>query len=161
MAKVLLICGKICSGKSTLTALLLSENNAVLLSCDEIEQTIFAKQLGENHDKIVSAIKRYLLNKSVDVIKAGCDVILDWGFWSKAERDQTSAYFDSLAIERQWHYIHIDDADWNRNIAQRNEQAVNGATDDYYVDEGLKEKCLSNFEAPSEGEMDCWHINRR
>lgn len=79
---MILICGKICSGKSRYAKQILNKNNAVVLSCDEMVQTIFDKQLGENHDEVLLNIKRYLLNKSVHIIKAGCDVILDWGFWS-------------------------------------------------------------------------------
>ena len=39
MSKVILICGKICSGKSTYAEWLRVQNNAVLLSIDEIMST--------------------------------------------------------------------------------------------------------------------------
>ena len=41
MGKAILICGKICSGKSTYAARLKKETNAVLLSVDEIMLDLF------------------------------------------------------------------------------------------------------------------------
>lgn len=41
MAKVILICGKICSGKSTYAEQLRVQNNAVVLSTDEITLALF------------------------------------------------------------------------------------------------------------------------
>ena len=28
------------------------------------------------------------MKKAVEIVKAGCNVILDWGFWTKAERQE-------------------------------------------------------------------------
>ena len=41
MAKVFLICGKICSGKGFYTRQLKEKEHAVVLSCDEIENDLF------------------------------------------------------------------------------------------------------------------------
>ncbi len=51
MAKVFLICGKICCGKSTYAKRLQAENNAVLLSVDEIMLAVFGLYAGEKHDE--------------------------------------------------------------------------------------------------------------
>lgn len=51
MAKVFLICGKICSGKSTYAEQLRVKNKtAILLSVDEIMLSIFGQYIGERHD---------------------------------------------------------------------------------------------------------------
>ena len=50
MAKVYLICGKICSGKTTYAEKLCAENDAVLLSVDEMTLTVFGQNCGEKHD---------------------------------------------------------------------------------------------------------------
>ena len=52
MAKAMLICGRICSGKSHYAALLHDRENAVILSCDELTFALFDGQLGEAHDRI-------------------------------------------------------------------------------------------------------------
>ena len=48
MAKVLLICGKICCGKSTYAKKLKEENNAVILSVDEIMLSILVSMQEKN-----------------------------------------------------------------------------------------------------------------
>ena len=83
MAKVFLICGKICSGKGFYTRQLKEKEHAVVLSCDEIENDLFHHDLGDRRDAISADIKAYLHKKAVDIARAGCNVILDWGFWSR------------------------------------------------------------------------------
>lgn len=48
MPKVLIMCGKICSGKSTYAEKLKLENKAVILSVDELTLALFENQAGEN-----------------------------------------------------------------------------------------------------------------
>ena len=83
MAKVILICGKICCGKTTYSQKICKEDNAVLLSVDEITLDVLGGNLGENHDEYVKKVKLFLLKKSVEIVKSGTSVVLDWGFWTK------------------------------------------------------------------------------
>ena len=46
MAKVILICGKICCGKSHYAKDLMQKQNAVTLSCDELTSILFDNNLG-------------------------------------------------------------------------------------------------------------------
>ena len=70
MAKVILICGKICCGKTTYSQKLCSENNAVLLSVDEITLALFGQHCGDKHDEYVERTEKYLLSKSLELIQA-------------------------------------------------------------------------------------------
>lgn len=160
MAKVMLICGKICSGKTFYSKSLLKKYNAVLLSCDEIESQIFHHSLGEKHDIVAADIKKYLHKKAIGFISAGCNVVLDWGFWTKAERADVSDYYRSHGIEYEWHYVDVTDDIWKRNIESRNEAVTSGRSDDYYVDDGLLNKVNSLFEIPSPDEKVIRHINK-
>ena len=47
MSKVYLICGKICSGKTTYSKKICAENNAILLSVDEIMLSLLDQCCGE------------------------------------------------------------------------------------------------------------------
>lgn len=161
MHKVILICGKICSGKTRYCRQLQAQQSAVLLSCDEIESTIFHHSLGENHDTVAVDIQRYLHQKAVEIVSAGCDVILDWGFWRHAEREAVTAYYKKSAIPVEWHYVAISDAAWQQNIAARNEAALAHTTTDYYVDAGLLQKINTLFEPPERSEIDVWYVNSR
>jgi len=157
MTKIVFLCGKICSGKTTLARRLLAEGGAVLLSCDEVADMIFHKDLGERHDSVMEDVKRYLHKKAADVLAAGCDVILDWGFWKSAERAALKKQYDLPGVEQVWYYIDVEDSRWLRNIEMRNADVLAGKSTDYFVDEGLKRKLLANFEPPTPEEIDIWH----
>lgn len=161
MSKVIAICGKICSGKTHYCKAIQAESKAVLLSTDEVFFHLFHHQEAERHDKILADIKGYLHKKALEITAAGCDVILDWGFWQAAERRDVQAFYDSHSVTVQWHYIDISDEDWLQNIRERNDQVSQGLSTDYYVDEGLRQKLLSQFEIPQKDEIDLWHTFQR
>lgn len=154
MAKVYLICGKLCCGKTTYSQKLCAENDAVLLSVDEMTLTVFGQNCGEKHDEYVLNAKKYLLNKSLDLIDKNINVVLDWGFWTRKEREFTKDFYKSRGIDCELHYIDISDETWKARIEQRNKAVITDKTSDYYVDENLLAKCNSIFEAPSEDEID-------
>ncbi len=82
MAKVILICGRICCGKSTYAQRLrLGRKGAAVLSIDEIMLAMFGQHVGEKHDYYGERTENYLLKKSLELLESGIDVILDWGFW--------------------------------------------------------------------------------
>ncbi|MCM1246535.1 MAG: ATP-binding protein, partial [Roseburia sp.] len=109
MAKVFLICGKICCGKSTYAKYLCEKNNAVLLSVDEIMLAVFGLYTGDKHDEYTEKVQKYLFQKSVEIIKGGVNVILDWGFWSRCKRSAAREFYTVRNIECEFHYIDPDD----------------------------------------------------
>ena len=158
MSKVIAICGKICCGKSYYAAKLKEKENAVILSCDELTKDLFDNDLGEKHDEMAQRIWAYFKKKSVELVKAGCTVILDWGFWSRANRESLQEYFRVQEIPCEWHYIEVEDETWKRNIEERNHRVLNGQGGlDYYLDEGLMEKLNSLWEEPGQEEIDVWY----
>lgn len=152
MGKVILICGRLCCGKSTLARKLADERGAVILSCDEVSLSLFPEGLGENHDAMTDRIKCYLLRKAVELLTAGVDVILEWGFWTRAWRDDTKKYFSKRGFECELYYLSPCENEWKMRIEKRNEAIINGNSIDYYVDEGLFQKALSLFEEPQADE---------
>ena len=144
MAKVILVCGKVCCGKTTYTKQLV-EKGAVLLSSDELMRLLFDEYLGDRHDVLAARVKDYLFGKSLEILHAGVDVVLDWGFWTRAGREEAQAFFEKNNYKTELHFIDIDDATWQQRIEKRN---ANRGPYDYYVDEGLRNKCLSRFEPP-------------
>ena len=162
MCKVIAICGKICSGKSYYANELKECEKAVILSCDELTNILFDNNLGEKHDEMTKRIREYLLTKTVDIISTNTNVILDWGFWSKKDRDYVKEYFRSKGIECEMHYVCIDDISWQKNITERNEKVLLGdGGSDYYLDDGLVKKLLSMWQEPSKEEIDIWFNLKR
>ena len=154
MSKVILTCGKICCGKTTYAQKLCKENNAILLSVDEITLALFGRDAGENHDAYVERAEKYLFGKSIEIIESGINVVLDWGFWTKEERVYAKEFYKSKNIECEFHYIEISDETWKARLKKRNSAIIAEETSAYYVDDGLAQKCASIFEVPSEDEID-------
>ena len=154
MPKVYLICGKICSGKSTYAEQLRVQNHAVLLSTDEITLALFGQHCGDKHDDYVERTQNYLFNKSLELIEVGINVVLDWGFWMKEERDYAREFYNSRNIECEFHYIDISNETWQTRLKKRNSEVLSETTSAYYVDDNLAEKFASIFEVPYEEEID-------
>lgn len=162
MTKVIAICGKICCGKSYYSKKLKERENAVIFSCDELTSILFDNNLGDKHDQMSKRIWKYLLTKTVDIVKTNTKVILDWGFWSKSDRTYINEFFNSKGIICEWHYINIDDCSWQKNIEERNKRVLDGnGGSDYYLDEGLMKKLISKWEEPSREEIDVWYDLKR
>lgn len=156
MAKVFLICGKICSGKSTYSEKLRKEHKAVLLSIDEITLSLFGQHCGDKHDDYVERTEKYLFEKSLEILEIGVNVVLDWGFWTKEERDYAKTFYKSRNIDCEFHYIDINDEEWARRLTKRNTAVLKNEVSAYYVDENLAIKFAGIFEKPEKEEIDVW-----
>ena len=156
MPKAVMICGKICSGKTTYAEKLRNAGKAVVLSVDEIMLALFGQYAGEKHDEYTAKTKDYLYKKSLEIIGSGADVILDWGFWTKEERVRARSFFGLNSIPNEFHYIDVDDGEWHRRIEKRNQDTLARKTDAYFIDDGLAAKFDSLFEKPDPSEIDLW-----
>lgn len=154
MAKVIMTCGKICSGKSTYARRLRDSHKAVILSVDEITLALLGQHAGDKLDEYVEKLERYLFDKSLEIVSTGINVILDWGFWTKAERDYAREFYKSHGIESEFHYICISDEQWRKRIEKRNSEVLSGELEAYLVDENLAVKFEAIFEEPDSSEID-------
>lgn len=146
-------CGTICCGKSTYARRLQAERKAVILSMDEVMLSLFPEGAGERHDEYVLRAERYLCALSLQILRAGTDVILDWGLWTRAQRDRLRAFYAAHGVESEIHYLRIGREEWERRIRSRNAGKAGDASV-YYVDEGLLRKAESLFEEPAKEETD-------
>ena len=154
MAKVYMMCGRLCSGKSTHAREIRDEKHAVILSVDEITLALFGQDAGDKLDEYVARTEEYLFKKSVEIIRSGIDVVLDWGFWTKEEREHAGAFYREQGIESELHYIDISDEEWEKRLGKRNRDVIENKTDAYYVDRGLADKFRAIFEKPGPEEID-------
>lgn len=152
MAKVILLCGLICTGKTTYANRLCREMRAAMLSVDEITLALFHGGAGDMHDVYVERAKKYIYRKAVELAEVGISSVIDIGLWTKTERDEARKFFGEKGIEFEIHYITVPQEEWYRRIAKRNAAVKNGECEAYFVDEGLADKCLSLFEPPQTDE---------
>ena len=155
MAQVILLCGRICSGKTTYARKLKEKRPAsIVLSCDELMLTLFPDGSGEYHDILAQRARQYHFALSLELIQSGVDVILDWGFWTRQWREEARTFYSSHGIPCQLHYVDAATDVWQRHIAARNQAVLGGQTGAYYVDEGLLAKLEARFEEPGSDEID-------
>lgn len=159
MGKAILVCGKLCSGKTTYAESISREENAVLLSVDQIMLSLFGQQAGEKHDEYVLRLKKYLLEKSSELLSKSVNVILDWGFWTRSERDNVRDYFHSRNVDTELHLVELNSQEWKRRINVRNQDALENEGDAYFIDKAVLEKFEKVFEQPEDDEIDIYVRN--
>ena len=147
--KIILLIGKICVGKSTYA----KELGGMLISCDQLMQSMFPGGCGDQHDLLAERARKYLLGLARQCAEAGVTPVVDFGFWTPAMRQEA---IDALAgFKLDWRYLDIEEAEWKRRIAKRNAAIQAGQADpsDYFVDDGLLEKVNNLFIPPTEEEL--------
>ena len=154
MGKVILICGKIGSGKTTYADKLAKEINAVNISQDELMLGLFGAELYENdieqYEKYCSRVENYVKRKAGEAAKAGAVVICENGFWSRQERGELRKMYADMGVECELHYIDTPEEQRLRNIQKRNETIRLGESDFFLVRDG---DINHYFEEPGDDEI--------
>lgn len=158
MGKVILVCGKICSGKSYYSKAIKESLNGVIISPDEATYDLINNEQGEFYNVFSARLNKYLTKKVGEIAQAGANVIFERGLWSHAERKEVRDYHKNNGIECEIHYVCVDDETWKQNIAERNQRVLDGnGGSDFYLDEGLMKKLESKWEEPTKDEVDVVH----
>ncbi len=155
MGKVILICGKICSGKSYYSKIIKESLNAVVISPDEATYELINNEQGEFYNVFSERLNKYLTRKAGEIAQAGANVIFERGLWSHRDRKEIREYYKNNGVDCEIHYVCADDETWKQNIAERNKRVKEGNSEsDFYVDEGLMKKIESFWEEPTKEEYD-------
>ena len=158
MGKVILVCGKICRGKSYYSKTIKDNLNAVIISPDEATYELINNEQGEFYNIFSERLNKYLTKKVGEIAQAGANVIFERGLWSKKDREQIVKYYRDKNIECEIHYVCVDNETWQQNIAERNKRVEEGnGGSDFYLDEGLMRKLESMWEEPTAVEVDIIH----
>lgn len=155
MGKVILVCGKICSGKSYYSRSIKETLNAVIISPDEATYELINNEQGDFYNVFSERLNKYLTRKVGEIVQAGANVIYERGLWSHEDRKEIREYYKSKGIECEIHYVCVDDETWKQNIAERNQKVLDGSGgSNFYLDEGLMKKLESKWEEPNKDEYD-------
>ena len=140
------------SGKTTEAKKLEQKFNALRLTPDEWQLFLFGHDINEQeHDARHTKIEELMWKVAVKVLKSGCDVILDFGFWTKSERDEFRRKARSFGADSKIHYMNVpDDVIWER-LSVRNQSAGKNAV--FYVGRKEFDEWSALFEAPAEEEL--------
>lgn len=148
--KIILLIGRLCCGKSTYAR---SLAGTMLISCDQLMQSMFPGGCGAHHDMLAERARKYLLSLARQCADAGVTPVVDFGFWNPTTRREA---LEALAgYELDWRYLDVEPEEWARRIEKRNAAILAGQADpsDYFVDEGLLDKVNRLFVPPTEEEL--------
>jgi len=154
MGKIILICGKMGSGKTTYANRLSKEQNAVVIAHDEIMLGLFGGELYENDKELFykyhSWVDSYTKRIAGEAAQAGATVIFANGFWSRSERDELRKHYADMGVDCELHYINTPETQRFKNIQKRNESIQQGELG-YIL---THENDINHFfEVPDEGEV--------
>ena len=126
MGKVIIVCGKICSGKSYYSKSLKDSLNAVIISPDEATYELINNEQGEFYNIFSERLNKYLTKKVGEIAQAGANVIFERGLWTREDRKNVKEYYKNNGIECELHYVCVDNETWQKNIVERNKKITKG-----------------------------------
>ncbi|MGI6665649.1 MAG: AAA family ATPase [Christensenellaceae bacterium] len=157
MATIHFIVGLPCSGKTTFAKKLEKSEKALLLSPDDWQIRIFDNNLygfseAENiqHSLYHDRIEAIMWDVAVRMIALGVDVILDFGFWSKVERDMFRAKAKKIGASAAFHYMDVSIETLLHRLEKRN---AAGANETIIFPKEHLEEWYESFEPPTKQEL--------
>jgi predicted kinase len=151
IATLHLICGLPCSGKTTLAKTIELERLALRLSPDEWIVTLYGADISDEAlDAARDPVETALWDLAARVLVLGLDVILEYGFWSRSEREEFRRRATRLGARSELHFTDAPREELIRRLAQRNAQLPAGS---FWIDEARLRSWCDVFEPPSTDEL--------
>jgi predicted kinase len=127
MATLHLMVGLPGSGKTTRARALAASTGAIRLTPDDWHTALYGNDMHHpDHDRIHDTIERLMWQLAEDLLKRDIDVILDFGFWSRAERDDFRDRARSLGVACRIDYAELSSDVLAERVRVRNASARQG-----------------------------------
>lgn len=149
-SRVVLMCGPAGSGKSTY-ATSLAANGWVRLSIDEEAWRMGHREMPLPR-VIADRIRADQRERLVQLVEAGRDVVVDYSFWRRADRDEYRELVRAHGGTTEVVYVRVSNDEVRRRMRRRNHARLDA--DSFRIDAGLLDSYLDAFEHPEPDETD-------
>jgi RimJ/RimL family protein N-acetyltransferase/predicted kinase len=147
-----LMVGLPCSGKTTYAYKLKDECKALLFTPDVWHLKLFGDDLGSpDHDKHHDTVESIMWEAAVQALQLDVNVILDFGFWVREQRDFYRNKAKELGVGFHIHYMNVPLQEIKQRLLNRNSQ---GKKDVFFISMESIDKWAEIFEPPTREELD-------
>jgi predicted kinase len=141
-----------CAGKSTLAKQLEHKHSALRLTTDEWHVRLFGQDAEHpEHDARHMLIEAMLWNIASRALELGTNVILDFGFWAREEREDYRARAKQLGASSEVHFLDVPADELLRRLAIRNAQPSQTS---FYIPEAMMIPWIGFFQRPTPDELE-------
>ena len=152
MATLHLMVGLTCSGKTTLAQKLEHELPALRLTVDEWHIRLFGQDAEEpEHDARHSLIEALLWNIAGRALELGTNVILDYGFWAREEREDYRLRAKQLGASSEVHYLDVPEDELLRRLEKRNSRP---SQESFLISKEAMKPWIAFFQKPTLDELE-------
>jgi predicted kinase len=152
VATLHLMVGLPCSGKTMLAKNLEHEQSAIRLTPDEWQIGLFGQDAKEpDHNARHSFIEAMLWNIASRALELGTNVILDFGFWAREEREDYRMWAKRLGASSEIHFLDVSEEELLKRLAVRNSQP---SQESFHISEESMKLWIAYFQKPTAEELE-------
>ena len=151
MATLHLMVGLPFSGKTTLARKLERECSALRLTPDVWHVLLFGQDANElDHDARHSLIESMLWKIASRALELGVNVILDFGFWAREEREDYRMRAKQLGASSEVHFLDVPEDELLRRLKDRNSQP---SSESFHISIEMMKPWIEFFQRPTPDEL--------
>lgn len=151
MATLHLMVGLPCSGKTTRARALEQQHSALRLTPDEWHIRLFGQDAEDaEHDDRHGLIEALQWEAASRALAFGKDVVLDFGFWTREEREDYRSRATRLGASSEVHFLDVPERELLRRLTDRNAQPSAVA---FHIPEAMMAPWIASFEKPTPDEL--------
>jgi predicted kinase len=151
LATLYLMVGLPFSGKTTFARELEQERSALRLTTDEWHVLLFGQDAKEpEHDSRHSLIETMLWKLASRALELGTNVILDFGFWAREEREDYRIRAKKLGASSEVHFLDVSEDELFRRLKERNSQP---SQESFCITIEMMKPWIQKFQKPTADEL--------